>query len=131
MTSDHRSNRAPAWRVRPLLALLLATWMPSCMTWSNARPPSPQHFAARRQVKVWAGTRSWRLHEVRLTADSLTGTDFMDPIGCDSCRIALSLAEVDSVKTGRSETASIAIIMVPLGLFLVLAAAWAASYPSS
>ena len=55
----------------------------------------------------------------------------MDPIGCDSCRIALSLAEVDSIKTGRSESASIAIIMVPLGLFLLLAAAWAAGYPST
>ena len=128
MTSDNPSARGLAWRLRPVVALLLATGTTSCMTWSNAKPPTPQQFSARRQVQVWAGDRAWRLHEVQLTPDSLTGTPFMKPLGCDSCRIALSLAEVDSIKTGRPEAVSIAIVMVPLGLFLLIAAAWAAAY---
>ncbi len=43
----------------------------------------------------------------------------MQPLGCDSCRVALPLAAVDSIKTGRSEAVSIIIIVVPVALGLL------------
>ena len=101
------------------------------MTWSGAKPPAPQEFSARRQIQVWSAGRSWRLHGVRVTADTLSGIHFMDPLQCDSCRIALPLATVDSIKTGRSEAASIAIVVVPVGLFLLVVAAIASAMPTT
>ena len=119
-----------SWPSR-LLPVLLTVWTTACMTWSGAKPPTPQEFSPGKQIQVWAGERSWRLHGVRVTPDTVSGIHFMDPLECDSCRISLPLAAVDSIKTGRSEAASIAIVVVPVGLFLLIATAIASSIPST
>jgi hypothetical protein len=101
------------------------------MTWSGAKPPTPQEFPARKQVQVWTDDRSWRLHGVRITADTLSGIPFMQSLDCDSCRTVLPLATVDSIKMGRSEAASIAIVVVPVSLFLLVVAAIASAMPKT
>ena len=124
-------SRGDESQLRWLLLILLTAWTSACASWSSAKPPTPQEFSPRRQIQVWTADRSWRLHGVRFTSDSLVGIPFLEPLGCDSCQIALPLAAVDSIKTGRTEAASIAIVVVPVGLLLLFLAALAASIPST
>ena len=106
-TTDRASNQT--WRA-PLL--LLAISAAGCVNWSGAVPPTPQEFPARQQVKVWTGDSSIRLQSVRFTTDSLSGTPYNDPPACDSCRVAIALAQVDSLQSGKSpETLSMVLII--------------------
>jgi hypothetical protein len=107
--------------------LLLALAVAGCVNWSKAQAPTPQAFAPREQVKVWTMGRSSRLQAVRIDGDSISGTPYQTPPSCDSCRVAIPLAEVDSIQTGKSPEAMsmILIIGIPtvvLG-FLAVAAA--------
>jgi hypothetical protein len=42
-----------------------------------------------------------RLHAVRLTNDSLSGVPYVKRPDCDSCRVSLPRAAVDSLRTGN------------------------------
>src|SRR5258708_22325130 len=55
---------------------------------------------ARKQVQVWQGGTALRWHAVRVGADSVSGIPFQRPVACDSCRIALPRASVDSLRLG-------------------------------
>ncbi len=71
---------------------------------------------------MWTAERTWRLHAVRFAGDSLTGVPFQQPTTCDTCRVALPLAAVDSMQTGGgSEGRAIALIAVPIALIGALA----------
>ena len=54
-----------------------------------------------RQVRVWHGGGVERWHSVVVTEDSLLGVHWRRPRGCDSCRVALPVAAVDSVQIGN------------------------------
>lgn len=41
-----------------------------------------------------------RLHGLRIGPDSLSGIPFLKPIECDSCRVSIARAEVDSIRAG-------------------------------
>jgi hypothetical protein len=62
----------------------------------------PGVLAERQQVQVWHRGLVERWHAVVLTTDSVRGIPFLRPVDCDSCRITLPIAEVDSVRTGSS-----------------------------
>jgi hypothetical protein len=42
-----------------------------------------------------------RWHALVIGADSISGVPYVRPPGCDSCRVALPRAEVDSVRLGN------------------------------
>ena len=107
------------WHVALLLLLISVA---GCVNWSDAAPPTPQEFPARQQVKVWAGDSSIRLQSVRFTTDSISGTPYNDPPACDSCRVAIALAQVDSLQSGKSpETLSMVLIIgIPVVALTVL-----------
>ena len=60
--------------------------------------------------------------------DSLTGVPFTRPPSCDSCRVAIPLTSVDSVRLGNLEGAGLLVSTVPFmvlfALVIALAAAW-------
>ncbi|MDH3458625.1 MAG: hypothetical protein OER90_17435 [Gemmatimonadota bacterium] len=53
------------------------------------------------QVRVWHDGAAERWHAVVLTQDSVLGVHWLEPRGCDSCRVGLARSEVDSLQVGN------------------------------
>ena len=68
--------------------------------WHRTDVVAPNAKSSRQQVEVWQGDSARRWHAVRVTDDSVSGIPFLRPIDCDSCRITVSRASVDSVRLG-------------------------------
>lgn len=87
---------------RSLLGILLLVPQVACGAgWHRITPAAPTKLPSRQQVEVWQVGRVQRLHAVRLTDDSLSGVPFVKPPDCDSCRVAVPLSAVDSLRTGN------------------------------
>lgn len=56
---------------------------------------------SRQQVRVWQGGEAVRWHAVVVTHDSVSGVHWREPTLCDSCRVGLPRAEVDSLQIGN------------------------------
>jgi hypothetical protein len=61
-------------------------------------------LSPRQQVQVWSGDRAQQWHAVVVTNDSVSGIPFVRPVSCDSCRLALPRAAVDSLRLGSPST---------------------------
>lgn len=63
--------------------------------------PGPQN--PRQQIEVWSGgggtPRRW--HAVEVGPDSISGIPFTQASTCESCRAAVPLSAVDSVRLGH------------------------------
>lgn len=68
--------------------------------WQRVEPASPAILPERQQVQVWTGRESRVLHGVVTDSVLLTGVPFHRPPGCDSCRVAIPRADIDSVRFG-------------------------------
>ena len=113
---------------RKALSLALALWTPACVNWSPSHAPEPESLPANRQVRVWTSQHTYRLHAVQFTSDSLIGVPFQESGKCDSCRVAIAIADVDSLQTGgSSEAVAIAAIAGPLFLMGLIAVSFANS----
>ena len=69
--------------------------------------PTAQSFPARQQLEIWRGRKARTLHAVLQTRDSLSGVPVHRPPSCDSCRVTLPLAEIDSVRAVSVEQAAL------------------------
>lgn len=95
--------------------------------WHREDVPPERDLPPRQQVQIWAGPRSRVLHAVRLEPDAFTGVPFHLPPGCDSCRVAVPRASVDSIRLGSLERGALR----SLGLgYVVLGVAAALLYYS-
>jgi hypothetical protein len=65
--------------------------------------------------------RMHRWHAVRSSADSVSGIPFLQPIDCDSCRLSIPRAEVDSLRLGNPTGALWASVGAALGATVVAA----------
>ncbi len=68
--------------------------------WHRPEQVTPGSLAPRQQVQVWSGGSARQWHAVRVGPDSISGIPFTQATTCDSCRIALPRAAVDSVRLG-------------------------------
>ena len=75
------------------------------------------------QVQVWHDKRVEQWHAVVVRADSVTGVPYVNSVSCDSCRVAIPRAEVDSIRLGdpvagfwKTAGLIVAIPMVILGV---------------
>lgn len=71
--------------------------------WRRMQPPGPRIYDKRQQVQVWRGTETVVLHAVVVDSASLSGVPFIEHPDCDSCRMSLPIASVDSVRLGNRE----------------------------
>jgi hypothetical protein len=86
-------------RFSPLLVLMLV-W--GCGAgWHRPRAELPAPLPARQQVQIWRNGVALQWHAVRLTADSVSGISFLQPVQCDSCRVSVPRATVDSLRLGN------------------------------
>jgi hypothetical protein len=77
-------------------------------------------YATGQQAQVWHGGRAEQWHAVVVRADSVTGVPYFNPVSCDSCRVAIPRAEVDSVRFGDP----VAGFLKSVGLVLAAMYAW-------
>ena len=96
------------------LVLLQFVHVTGCVNWSSSRPPTPQTFATREQVRIWADNRTLRLQAVRFEGDSITGIPYQHSPTCDSCRIAIAVSQVDSIQAGKSPEALAMVLIIGL-----------------
>ena len=88
--------------------------------WHRIEPVAPASLARGQQVQVWQGERRLQLHAVRVERDSVSGVPFQKPADCDSCRISLPSATVDSLRAGDPTAAFLKSVGLAIGTWLAL-----------
>ena len=112
---------------RSTMALaLLALMLGGCSSFNQNIPVAgiPDRPATERRFQVWTKGESFELHAVRMTPDTLAGVLFWQDPACDSCRVAIPRAEIDSVRTlgfDGGETGILSILLIPLILIMAIA----------
>jgi hypothetical protein len=114
----------PPWALA-FLPLLLG----GCTSFTQTIPVAaiPDQPDKERRFQVWTKGESYELHALRMTPDTLAGVRFWHSPTCDSCRVAIARAEVDSVRTRAydgGETGILAIVLTPVILTMALFAAF-------
>lgn len=61
----------------------------------------PRQLPARDQVQVFGRGETQRWHAAVISADSVSGIPWREPVECDSCRVALPMTAVDSIQIGH------------------------------
>jgi hypothetical protein len=89
----------PIWCWLPLVGA--AVGLASCGAGWHRAELTPGPLPSRQQVEVWHTGTVERWHGVVLTGDSVSGVPYLRSIGCDSCRVTRSRAEVDSMRLGN------------------------------
>lgn len=88
--------------------LPLVTFLAACSsyqgTMSVGKLPDPIEPSSR--YEFWSHGTGHQLHAVRVVGDSVIGVPWWKDPGCDSCRVALARAEVDSVRTPKFDAAA-------------------------
>jgi hypothetical protein len=91
--------------------------------WHQPAEVDPVTFKPRQQVQVWRDATFDRWHGVVVSPDTISGIPFRAPLNCDTCRVALPRAAVDSIRLGdpvagfwKSTGLAVGIMMTPLAL---------------
>ncbi|HEU4699810.1 MAG TPA: hypothetical protein VFS40_11565 [Gemmatimonadales bacterium] len=88
--------------------------------WQPVAPAPPRRLAATQAVRLWRQGEEVTLRAVRLTADSVTGVPWrLDP-GCAACRVGYALAELDSLRTGRTDLRSVGAVAATAAIMVIL-----------
>jgi hypothetical protein len=94
--------------------------------WRRQPDLEPGPLPPRQQAQVWHQGRAERWHVLVISADSVSGVSFMRPVDCDSCRVVLPRAQVDSIRLGNPvagfwKTVGL-IVAVPMLAFAIVCA---------
>jgi hypothetical protein len=100
-------------------ALLLS----ACSSFQAGRPLDqlPIPVAPDKRVEVWSHGERYQLHGVTVDADSVHGVRWWHHLDCDSCRVAIARASVDSVRTlghDSGKTGVFILIATPIALLI-------------
>lgn len=68
--------------------------------WQTVPVTDPKVLQPRQQAQIWMADRMVRLHAIRIGPDSVCGIPYLQPLDCDSCRVAFSREQVDSIRVG-------------------------------
>lgn len=81
-------------------------------------------------VLIWTHGTVEKWHGVEVTADSVSGIPYEKSLDCDSCRLSIPRAQVDSMKywtgPGAAKTSLIVAGVVVAAFFVEFAVCWAA-----
>ena len=112
-------------RVWFLVLVLVCLSVPACAGWSIIPRPAPAELDARKVLQVWTGPTPITLRHVVVGADSVSGvrTDHY-PI-CDSCRVSIAQAEIDSFRLKPTDSNNNFGTGMILGLVTGAITAWA------
>lgn len=100
MTCPH-GDRCYAMRRAAASSLMLPFFLSSCGAgWHRVEPPAGS-ISARQQAQVWHDDQFEQWHALLLSHDSISGVPYFRAINCDSCRLSLARAKVDSLRYGN------------------------------
>jgi len=85
-------------RPRRFLLSLVSVLVAACTTWGHGPDVLAQPIPERRPLEVWSAGRRYDVHGVRVVGDSVVMVPHWKSPACDSCRILLPRAAVDSVR---------------------------------
>jgi hypothetical protein len=121
-----RDARAPI--ASDHLALLLATLVAgeACSAgWHRPPELTPgRPLDPRQQVQVWRQGSVVRWHALAIGADSISGVVYYRPSDCDSCRVSVPRATVDSIRFGDPVAAFWKSAGIVFGAMFVFCAAY-------
>ena len=88
---------------RALAVCLASVWLlEACGAgWHQPADLGAKPLSPRQQVQVWQDGSVARWHALVVTPDTVSGIPYRAPIDCDSCRVAVPRAAVDSVRVGN------------------------------
>jgi len=87
---------------RCLRTLALVALLVGCSPgWHRVTPGPSEALNTRQQFQVWSHGQAHQWHGVRVSGDSVSGVPFTRSPDCDSCRVRLALADVDSLRAGN------------------------------
>jgi hypothetical protein len=69
--------------------------------WHRVPLNGPEALSSHQQVQIWTRDGVHRWHAVVVSQDSVSGVHFLEPPECDSCRVTLARAAVDSLRIGN------------------------------
>ena len=69
--------------------------------WHRPAPMPSGRLSPGQQVRVWHDGAVERWHAVVIRPDSVFGVPWLEPRGCDTCRVSLARAQVDSIQVGN------------------------------
>ena len=97
----------------------------ACSSFQGGQPLDqlPLPAPPERKVEVWSKGERYPLHALTVDADSVRGVRWWHDPKCDSCRVTLARASVDSVRTLRydgSESGIVVLLALPATLLLWL-----------
>jgi hypothetical protein len=89
---------SPRARAGLLVLALGCLATPGCTGWSCIPRPAPAALETRQELQIWTGHASITLRHVVVDADSVSGVRADRYPRCDSCRVAIPQAEIDSFR---------------------------------
>jgi hypothetical protein len=100
-------------------ASLLLLWACSA-GWHRIEAVAPSSLPKGQQVQMWQGRDRLQLHAIRVDHDSISGVPIQKPADCESCRISVPTASVDSLRAGNPTAAFFKSIGLTLVTWLTL-----------
>jgi hypothetical protein len=87
-------------------------------------PVPPTAFKPRQEIEIWRDSKAVTLHGVRVLTDSLSGVPLWRSPSCDSCRVALPLDTIDSLRSVHTERSWMLLAGLPFVALGVFGAVW-------
>jgi len=116
-----RARPLPVWLVLGVACLAV----PGCAGWSLIPRPAPAALDARKVVQVWTGSTPITLRHVVVGADSVSGVRIDHYPICDSCRVSIAQAEIDSFRLKPTDSNNNFGTGMIIGLVTGAVTAWA------
>jgi hypothetical protein len=86
--------------------VVLVVAMAACTAgWKGITPDPAQDYPPRDEMQVWMHGVAQRWHGLRVDSTTVSGVPYTRPPECDSCRITVPRASVDSIRLGHPEAA--------------------------
>ena len=88
--------RLPSWRGARWVVALVG--IAACAGGGAGGSEVPEPTSEWTRVMIWVGGDVYDMHGIRVTADSLSGVAFHDPLDCAACRMRFARADIDSIR---------------------------------
>jgi hypothetical protein len=117
-------TRRRAWAALPRAVIGFCAFACAAPSKPVPVPVPPESYEPRQELEIWRGSEAITLHGVRVAADNLSGVPLWRPPDCDSCRIAVPLATVDSVRMVRTERSWMFLASLPFAMLGAVVLTW-------
>jgi hypothetical protein len=82
------------------------------------------HLQSASEIEIWRGSQAITLHGVHVLEDSISGVPLWQRPECDSCRIAVSLETVDSLRMVDTERSWMILAGLPFAALGAVVVTW-------